>query len=95
MTEKAADPLFGEVPTEVPLSNAPLVRVLAQVMFDPILILRSEDAIAPFQNSIRRSYPKISHETLHLPPALVGGDPEGRTQVTWRFLSADWSGGSR
>jgi uncharacterized protein (TIGR04255 family) len=88
MVEEKTDPLFGEAPSEVALSKAPLVRVLAQVTFDPIFILRTEEAIAPFQNSIRVTYPKASHEILRLPPPLAG-DPEGRTEVTWRFHSSD------
>ena len=32
MMEKEVDPLFGEVPSEVALSRAPLVRVLEAVM---------------------------------------------------------------
>jgi uncharacterized protein (TIGR04255 family) len=88
MSDEVMDPLFGEAPTEVALERAPLVRVLAQVAFDPIFILRNEDTIAPFQNGIRGTYPKASHETLRLPPQLVG-DAEGRTEVTWRFLSSD------
>lgn len=86
--EQELDPLFGDSPAEVALSEAPLVRVLAQISFDPILILRNEDTVAPFQNKIRSAYSKMSHETLRLNP-FVGDDAEARTEVIWRFHSAD------
>ena len=90
MTNRDFDPLFGTPPEEIPLANAPLARVLAQVQFAPVLSIRSEEFIAPFQERIRSEYPGVEHQTIQLPPFGSGDDI--RTLVVWRFLgeAAGW-----
>jgi uncharacterized protein (TIGR04255 family) len=91
MTIRDFDPLFGEPQEEIPLANAPLARSIVQVQFAPILLIRSEDFIAPFQERIRPDYPNFEQEVAQVHP-LFGGEVEQKTAVTWRFLDGtrDW-----
>jgi hypothetical protein len=50
----AADtPLTGPPPAEVPLTDPPLVRVIAQVRFPLIASVEKREFIAPFQEAFR------------------------------------------
>lgn len=91
MTDMDFDPLFGEPREEIPLESAPLARVLAQVQFAPILRLRSEDFVAPFQERIRSDYSKVEQQRIRLLQPS-GDDADPRTEVIWRFLqaTAEW-----
>ena len=51
------DPFTDPPPVEVPLVNAPLVRVIAQLRFPLVAAIEQRDFIAPFQEAIRSSYP--------------------------------------
>jgi hypothetical protein len=57
------NPLVATPPPEVPLINAPLVRVIAQVRFPPILSIEQQAFVGSFQEAIRAEYPKycMSH----------------------------------
>lgn len=50
------DPLTGPIPAQIPLPQAPLVRVLAQIRFPPIAAIQTSEFIAPFQEAIRGEY---------------------------------------
>jgi len=79
------DPLVAPPPREVPLHNAPLVRVIAQVKFPLVVAIEQRDFIAPFQESIRPKYPVLRQEQTQgfvLGPA---GLIPGRGQTVWRF----------
>jgi hypothetical protein len=52
-------PLVVPLPTEVPLKDAPLVRVIAQLRFPDSLSVGQRDSIAPFQEAIRAKYPVL------------------------------------
>lgn len=90
------DPLVGPPPREVPLTKAPLVRVIGQVRFGQILSINSADFIAPFQEAIRSQYPLLQPEKTLL--EVRGGhggmlDVElGSAAMTWRFfdISKSW-----
>jgi uncharacterized protein (TIGR04255 family) len=77
---------FGPPVPEVPLARSPLVFVVAQVRFERVASIGSEDFIAGFQEAIRGVYPimrKEQHAGL-----LVG--PDGQITSTepghlWRF----------
>lgn len=81
-------PLTGSPPVEVPLANAPLVRVIAQVRFPLVASVEKRDFIAPFQEAIRSEYPILRPEQSR---GVVFG-PEGvmdaRTNTSWRFHDA-------
>lgn len=88
MANTEIDPLFGAEPSEVPLASAPLASVVAQVKFTPILRIRSQDFIVPFQDQIRLDYPKMRREqTKQI--ALFGSTDEEEVEVIWRFLSGN------
>jgi uncharacterized protein (TIGR04255 family) len=79
------NPLIAPLPPEVPLPNAPLVRVIGQVRFPPVLSVEKRDFVAPFQEAIRGTYPVLRPEQAQ---GIVLG-PEGMVpgpkQVAWRF----------
>jgi len=86
------DPLVASPPEEVPLPNAPLVRVIAQVKFPPIVSIDRPEFIGPFQEAIRDTYPILRPERTH---GVVMG-PQGSfpvpEQMAWRFSDPgeDW-----
>ncbi len=83
------DPLTSAPPAEVPLKNAPLVRVIAQIRFPEILAVENREFVAPFQEAIRKTYPVLRSERTQ--NVLLG--PNGITQpkphTAWRFSDAD------
>lgn len=81
------NPLTGPVPQEIPLKNAPLVRVIAQLKFPMIASIEKQDFIAGFQEAIRDNYPALRPEqSFSFTMGPVG--PSGSVAVkTWRFLN--------
>lgn len=83
------DPLVALPPAEVPLADAPLVRVIAQVRFPEILAAEQRDFVAPFQEAIRSTYPVLRQEQTQ--GVLLG--PAGLTpvkaQIAWRFSDVE------
>lgn len=88
MTVADYNPLTAPPPEEVPLKNAPLIRVLAQVRFPSILAIEETSFVAPFQEEIRDIYPILKPEQTR--GVVIG--PQGITQVSpqmiWRFADA-------
>lgn len=82
-------PIDAAPPKEIPLPQAPLVRVIAQVRFPLVTSVQDPQFIGPFQEELRDSYPILRQEQTH---KLVVG-PEGvratAAQVVWRFSSGD------
>ena len=85
--KKIEDPLTGRAPAAVPLKDAPLVRVLAQVRFPPITSIERPEFIAPFQEAIRATYPVLRPERGQGFLFVGEGAPSHTTptQVIWRF----------
>ncbi len=85
MAHGTETPLKGPPPAEVPLDNAPLVRVIAQVRYPLIASVESRSFIGPFQEAIRNDYPVLRPEESR----SVALGPEGavttRSHVSWRF----------
>jgi uncharacterized protein (TIGR04255 family) len=80
------NPLIGSPPTEVPLPNAPLVRVIAQVRFPIIASVEKRDFIAPFQEAIRADYPVMRQDASNTLVNVGGqGQIEVRSSAVWRF----------
>jgi uncharacterized protein (TIGR04255 family) len=78
------NPLTAQPPEEVPLKDAPLILVIAQVRFPPILSIEKKDFVGSFQEAIREKYPILQSEQTQ---TLVFG-PQGVVptfQLTWRF----------
>lgn len=80
------DPFSAKGPVEVPLDRAPLVRVIAQLRFPPIVSLGRPEFIGPFQEAIRAGYPILRNEQtagfLIGPGGVVAHRDEG---PVWRF----------
>lgn len=78
---------FGDEPLdEIPLPDAPLVAVVAQLRFPPVASIAREEFIGPFQEAIRADYPVLRQErevSLVLTP---GGIPDAADSgIVWRF----------
>lgn len=88
-----ADSPFPAKPAiEIPLSDAPLVRVLTQLRYSTIASLTRMEFIAPFQEALRSSYPVMEEQRGM---QFVFG-PDGVTQSAgdrqWRLTNEgnDW-----
>jgi uncharacterized protein (TIGR04255 family) len=83
------DPAVAPPPPEVPLAKAPLVRVIAQVRFPLVVGVERRDFIAPFQETVRETYPVLRQEQTQgvlVGPAWVTPVPG---QTAWRFSDVD------
>lgn len=88
MTDAPHDPLFGPPADEVPLSRAPLVKVLCQVRFTRVLKIHDPDFIAEFHERLRRQYPILDDE--HLTNITVGPTgPETSHLKRWKLSDAN------
>jgi len=85
MVDNNYNPLVEAVPPEVPLSNAPLVRVISQVRFPIIVSIEKREFIGPFQEAIRDIYPVLRVEQTR--GIIMGPQAIEPTQsnITWRF----------
>lgn len=90
--ETITNPLTEALPAEVPLKNAPLVRVIAQVRFPQMLSIEKRDFVAPFQEAIRSQYPVLRAEQTQ---ALLLGSQASppvspvAPRVIWRFTDME------
>lgn len=78
-------PLATGIPAEVPLPEAPLVRVIAQIRFPPILSIRKEDSVADFQEALRTDYPHLQRNEVRNIDIRPGQDPSVSEAVIWRL----------
>lgn len=79
------DPLVAPLPPEVPLKDAPLVRVIAQLRFPEILSVEQRGFVAPFQEAIRSTYPVLRQEQTQgflLAPSAIA---PAKAQTVWQF----------
>ena len=86
MANKPVLPLQGPAPKEIPLPNAPLVSVIAQVRFPTRLAVRNPDRIIGFQDLIGTHYPHLERQDI--PSIIIGpSSPSmgGEGSVHWRF----------
>lgn len=72
---------------EVPLPNAPLVRVIAQVRFPTIVSIEDAKFIASFQESLRHEYPILKTEKS-LIIDLLNVENKRETNI-WRFFDKE------
>lgn len=83
------DPLVAPSPIEVPLPQAPLVRVITQLRFPEILAIEQRDFVAPFQEALRGVYPVLRQEqTQGLVFTPLGVQP-AKPQIAWRFADVE------
>jgi len=83
------DPLVAPLPAEVPLKDAPLVRVIAQLRFPEILSVEQRDFVAPFQEAIRSVYPVLRQEQTQGIMFGPAGLAPAKPQIAWRFGDTD------
>jgi uncharacterized protein (TIGR04255 family) len=86
------NPLIKTPPEEVPLANAPLVCVLAQVRFPLIASIEKRDFIAPFQEDIRETYPVLRPEQVRGVIITPQGVSEAPSNNIWRFSELEEKG---
>lgn len=86
------NPLEAQTPEEVPLKEAPLVRVIAQLRFPEILSIEQRDFVAPFQEGTRSLYPVLRQEQTQGLLLGPGGVAQGKPRIAWRFTdtSGHW-----
>ena len=84
----ADTPLTGPPPPEVPLTDPPLVRVIAQVRFPLIASLEKREFIASFQEAIREFYPVLRPEEGRSVVLGSQGVVDTRSNTLWRFNEA-------
>jgi uncharacterized protein (TIGR04255 family) len=92
MPDSLPKPLGGPPPREINLPRAPLVLVVAQTRFPGILKIDNKEAVAPFQESIRRDYPLFTQEATQQIEVQIGpGGPMVRPVpgTIWRFRDAE------
>ena len=77
-------PSAAASPPEVPLPRTPLVRVIAQIRFPPILTIRNPDSVAVFQEALRGTYPNLSEDRAQNVD-LTGQQPQVSQELIWRF----------
>ena len=82
---RPVDPIKAPTPREIPLKDAPLVRVIAQLRFPEVLSIEQRDFVAPFQESIRSTYPVLRQEQTQGITLGAAGVAPGRPQIAWRF----------
>jgi uncharacterized protein (TIGR04255 family) len=82
--------LFGSSVQEVPLTRAPLVSVIAQVRFPPVMKIQADSGfVATFQEMIRKDYPIMrSERQLGVMIGPAGAQPQD-AGIIWRFESRD------
>ncbi len=86
---KAPPTPFGAVAQRIQLDPDPLVNVIAQVRFAPVLSVRDPSFVAPFQEAIRHDYP-LARRDLQQQVALgVQGAPTLDESVLWRFSDTE------
>ena len=83
------DPLGAAPPAEVPLANAPLIRVIAQVRFPLVVAVEQREFIAPFQEAVRARYPVLRQEQTQGLVLSAGGVAPAPAQTAWRFSDLD------
>jgi uncharacterized protein (TIGR04255 family) len=89
MDKQDFNPLTAPVPPEIPLINAPLLRVISQIRFPIIVSIEKQDFIGAFQESIRGVYPILRPEQSQNIIMGPRGVETARSQTTWRFSDTD------
>lgn len=79
---------FEVVSDRIPLDPDPLVLVVAQVRFAPVLSVREQGFVAPFQEDVRDAYPLVQKEIQQEVAPGPGGMLQVAESVLWRFSDA-------
>lgn len=84
---------FGSPIPELRLDRPPLVRVIAQVQFPPVLAIGREDAMSPFQEALRSRYGILEAEaSFGVMVNMLTKESEAKSGHTWRLRDdAGWT----
>ena len=82
-------PFSGPPPGEVALVNPPLVRVIGQIAFPTLAKIVQPTVVAPFQESIRATYPLLTQDEIQHIEMQPAAAPRFQRDIIWRFSSAD------
>lgn len=85
MADIGFNPLTDDAPEEIPLANAPLVRVVCQVRFTEIIKIGQKDFIADFQEAVREKYPELQREQSQNVEVTESGI-NASAETHWRFF---------
>ena len=89
MADRCDNPLLGEIPHRVLLSDAFLVRVLGQIRLPKIVKIVEESYIAEFQEAIRKKYPRFQSDMIQGVELNFAGETlqhRVMNTVIWRFF---------
>jgi uncharacterized protein (TIGR04255 family) len=88
-------PFGDEDIEEVPLSHAPLVRVITQVQFPKILSLETDAGVAAVQAALRAKYPILEQQqtvgVLISPEGVTAGGQQSATVWRLQTKASDWT----
>ena len=82
-------PLNPTLTREVPLPQTPLVRVIAQARFPPILAIRDPDKVAVLQEELRETYPNLRQDQVHSIELTGGQTPNVQQSFIWRLADRE------
>jgi uncharacterized protein (TIGR04255 family) len=85
MQRKLPKPFSGPPPAEVPLARAPLVRVIGQISFAPILGIPDPVVVAPFQERLRTTYPLLNKDIVQRIDIRPDNPASVQQETIWRF----------
>ncbi|RYZ88488.1 MAG: TIGR04255 family protein [Proteobacteria bacterium] len=88
MTYSISD-IFTKTTKEVHLTNAPLVRVIAQVKFPIVSSIEDTKFIGGFQEALRSKYPILRKEHSTVFTIHIGDQPSGQQETVWRFTDKE------
>jgi uncharacterized protein (TIGR04255 family) len=80
-----ASPFGIEPVARVPLAQPPLDQVICQVRFPQILAIRMDDALIPFQEALRDTYPVLRKEQERAVEISDSGIQVKDSGIVWRL----------
>jgi uncharacterized protein (TIGR04255 family) len=86
------NPALAASPQEVPLPDAPLVRVIVQVRFPLVVSVERREFIGSFQEALRPAYPVLRPEQTQSLLVTQTGLAPAQPKITWRFsdIEGNW-----
>lgn len=84
-------PFGDDYVDEIPLQPAPLVMVVAQLRFPPMVSLTSDQSVAAFQDAVRGDYPIMERQEFQPVTVTPGGSTVGSLTTNFQFEDLDSS----
>lgn len=86
MNPRALNPMST---SEVPLPQAPLARVIAQIRFPSVLAVHNPDTVAEFQEKHRHDYPFLTQDHVHSIELAGDQTPNVHHGIVWRLADQE------